>query len=187
MLLTLDLATVLGWTKGHIGDKAFQSGHYRLPSTGPDIGAFAVAFDEWLVDQLSNVTEIVFESPILRAKKTTLATIRKLTGLAWHVEYVSSSMGIKCYEAYNQQIKLAIGGHGRSSKDDMVAAVRGYGYDVTEENEADAIAVRLYTILTRHKELAADFGLEMGQIGMPREIKIPVLRGPMVQLLGPED
>jgi crossover junction endodeoxyribonuclease RuvC len=166
MLLTLDLATVLGFTIGHVSDHKFASGYFRLPSTGPDIGAFAVAYDKWLGDRLTNVTEVVFECPILPKKKTTLATVRKLSGLAWHTEFLCSSMGIRCFEAHLQQVKKAIGGHGRSSKHDMIAAVRAYGYDVEEENEADAIAVRLFTILSRHKELAADFNLQLGPLGV---------------------
>jgi Holliday junction resolvasome RuvABC endonuclease subunit len=74
-------------------------------------------------------------------------------------------MGIKIFEAHLQQVKKAIGGHGRAAKTDMIAAVRRYGYDVTEENEADAIAVRLYSIMTRHKHLMRDFNLDIGALG----------------------
>ncbi len=166
MLLTLDLATVLGYTVGDIADRGFRSGWYRLPSTGTDIGAFAHAYDEWLRSALNTngITECVMECPVLPLK-TTLATVRKLTGLAWHTEWLCFSRGIKCYEAHLQSVKKSIGGHGRAQKSDMIAAVRSYGYDVTEENEADAIAVRLYTIMTRHKDLMADFNLDLGALG----------------------
>ncbi len=165
MLLTLDLATVLGFTVGHVSDRKFRSGHYRLPSTGTDIGAFAQAYDDWLRSALDNgVTECVMECPVL-PRKTTLATVRKLTGLAWHTEWACFSNGIKVYEAHLQSVKKAIGGHGRAQKSDIIAAVQRYGYPVTEENEADAIAVRLYTIMTRHPELAESFGLDMGLLG----------------------
>ncbi len=166
MLLTLDLATVLGYTVGDVADRGFRSGWYRLPSTGTDIGAFARAYDEWLDNQctLTGISEIVFEAPVL-PRKTKLATVRKLTGLCWHTEFVASSMGIKCYEANQSSVKLSIAGHGRASKDDVIAAVRTYGYDVTEENEADAIAVRLYTIMTRHRHLMKDFNLDLGALG----------------------
>lgn len=164
MLLTLDLATVLGWTKGAVGDRTFKSGHFRLPSTKNDIGAFAAAYGEWLNNNIAGVTSVVFEGPIL-PRKTQLATIRKLYGLCYHTELLCTKLGIKCYEAHLSSVKKAIGGHGRAQKVDMVAAVQSYGYDVTEENEADAIAVRLFTIMTRHKELAASFGLELGLLG----------------------
>lgn len=188
MLLTLDLATVLGWTKGAVSDTKFESGYFRLPSTGRDIGAFAAAYDEWLSAMLMNVTELCFEAPVLPVK-TQLMTVRKLGGLCWHTEWLTTTMGVKCFECHLQSVKKTIGGHGRASKPDMISAVRGYGYDVTEENEADAIAVRLYTILTRHRELAADFGLELGSLGTTRTGMAPnVLRRVSAsQLLGPEE
>jgi crossover junction endodeoxyribonuclease RuvC len=166
MLLTLDLATVLGFTIGEVADRHFKSGYFRLPSTGDDIGRFAAAYHSWLKCQLDGglVTEVVFEAPIL-PRHTSLATIRKLSGLAWHTEFLCTSTGIACYEAHLQSVKKAIGGHGRAAKGDMIAAVRRYGYDVTEENEADAIAVRLYTLLTRYPRYARDFGLELGLLG----------------------
>lgn len=191
MLLTLDLATVLGWTLGDVADRKFRSGHHRLPSTKDDIGAFAAAYGDWLAANIDDVTVVVFEAPIL-AKKTQLATVRKLCGLCYHTELTCTALGIKCYEAHLSSVKKAIGGHGRADKNDMVSAVQSYGYDVTEENEADAIAVRLYTIMTRHKEYAADFGLEMGllgttRIGMSPNVSIPKVRRRASQLLGPED
>lgn len=164
MLLTLDLATVLGFTVGHVSDRKFESGYFRLPSTGVDIGRFAAAYDDWLHNKLLNVTCVCFESPVL-PKKTQLATVRKLTGLCWHTEFLASTMGIECFEAHLSSVKKSIAGHGRAAKVDMIAAVRRYGYDVDEENEADAIAVRLYTIMTRHKHLMKDFGLELGALG----------------------
>lgn len=187
MLLTLDLATVLGYTVGDVADRGFRSGHYRLPSTKTDIGAFAVAYDEWLRPMLSRgVTEIVMECPVL-PRHTTLATVRKLTGLAWHSEFVATALGIKIYEAHLQSVKKAIGGHGRAQKADMIRAVQSYGYDVTEENEADAIAVRLYTIMTRHREYAADFGLEMGLLGTKPPSLSRVIKRIDSMLLGPEE
>ena len=186
MLLTLDLATVLGWTKGHISDRQFESGYFRLPSTGQDIGRFAAAYDEWLSNMLMNVTETCFEAPVLPAK-TQLMTVRKLGGLCWHTEWLTTSMGIACFECHLQSVKKAIAGHGRAQKSDMIAAVRAYGYDVDEENEADAIAVRLYTIMTRHKELAADFGLSLGLLGTAPQKRASVAEQRVSQLLGPED
>lgn len=185
MLLTLDLATVLGWTKGAVEDTKFKSGYFRLPSTGPDIGKFALAYDAWLGAIMPDVTEVVFEAPIL-PKKTRLITVRKLTGLAFYTEFLCAALDVRVMEAHLQSIKKAIGGHGRAEKVDMIAAVRRYGYDVTEENEADAVAVRLYTIMTRHKGLAASFGLELGLLGSTPPVRRP-MPARQLQLLGPEE
>jgi len=188
MLLTLDLATVLGFTVGPISDRKFMSGHFRLPSTGPDIGRFAAAYEDWLHSKLLNVTSCCFEAPIL-AGKTQLMTVRKLCGLAYHTELMCTQMSIECREAHLQSVKKAIGGHGRAQKSDMIRAVQSYGYEVTEENEADAIAVRLYTIMTRHREYAADFKLDLGLLGtVPKQpTRIPIPERRVSQLLWPED
>lgn len=164
MLLTLDLATMIGWTCGHPADQQFAFGHHRLPSTGPDIGAFACAYGDWLHPMLMNVTEVVMEAPIL-PKVTSLITVRKLSGLAYHTEMVCHEMKIRCYEAHLQSVKKFVGGSGRASKLDMIEAVRSFGYDTNEENEADAIAVRCYTIATRYKNLLPQFNFAMGLLG----------------------
>ena len=170
MLLTLDLSTRTGWTIGAVADPKFRYGTFVLPSTGSDIGRFAKAFDDWLVAQVSGegadkVTEAVFESPIL-PRQTQLATVRKLSGLAWHTEFICTEFQIPCYEAHQQQVRKYVAGKGNAKKPDIVAAVRRYGYDVGEDdNQADAISVRLFTIATRYPELINNFPISLGPLG----------------------
>lgn len=166
MLLTLDLATNLGWTLGPETDPAFRHGSHRLPSTGEDIGAFATAYDLWLRERLfGGVDYVVFEAPVL-PRETSLATVRKLSGLAWHTEFRCTMMNIRCEEASNTSVKKFVAGHGFAKKNDMLAAIRARGYEVADHDEADAIAVRLYTIHQRFPKAAACLNLDMGALGV---------------------
>ncbi len=165
MLLTLDLATRVGWTKGDPADTEFAFGSYQLPSTGDDIGRYADAFDAWVQQMMMNATEVVFEAPVL-PHQTQLATVRKLNGLAWHTELVCHQLGIRCFEAHLQSIKKYFAGHGQAKKPDMIRAAKSYGYDIGEDdNQADAIGIRLYTIANRYKQFAGKFPTSMGLLG----------------------
>ena len=75
-ILALDLATKSGWACGS-PDGEPRYGTKVLPSTGEDIGRFAAAYNEWLLDMitLESPALIVFEAPIL-AGQTTLTTAR---------------------------------------------------------------------------------------------------------------
>lgn len=161
-LLTLDLSSNVGWSAGPAGG-LFSSGAYRIPPT-QDLGAYADAFDLWLRKMLADhrVTLCVFEAPIL-PKHCSFDVVRKLTGLAWHTEWVCKQLEIECMEANNMRIKSFMGS-GRMTKDDMMEAVKRYGYDPKSFDEADAIAVRLYTISQRFPEMAASFNLDLGSL-----------------------
>src|SRR5262245_20204032 len=85
-ILTLDLATRLGWCVGEpANDPAF--GYYDLPKTGDNVGQFLIHFQRWLSSRCSEWQPelIVFEAPIL-PRKTKLITVRKLNGLCNVVE-----------------------------------------------------------------------------------------------------
>lgn len=168
-LLTLDLATSSGWTVGDVSDRHFLWGSHRLPSTGVDIGSFALAYNLFLNDMITRhgVDHIVFESPILPFAKTTLATVRKLTGLAWHTEFVARSAGIRIEEAHRQQVCAFMGvrGRGKDLKRQMIDAVRAYGYEVINDDQADAVAIRFYSIARLYPADAAPFDNSLGLLG----------------------
>lgn len=162
-ILTLDLATRTGWCCGS-PDESPRYGTKVLPSTGEDIGRFAAAYNEWLLDMiaLENPGLVVFEAPIL-AGKTNLTTARKLTGLAWHTEFVCNLRQIRCAEHHLQQVKKFFTGNGRADKDDMVAAARRLGFDPKDDNAADAIGLWCCTVHERAPQHAARF--KLGALG----------------------
>lgn len=140
-ILALDLATRLGWACGR-PDGEPSYGTKVLPSTGEDIGRFAEAYNEWLLDMITLESPglVVFEAPIL-AGQTTLTTARKLTGLAWHTEFVCRLREIRCAEHHLQSVKKFFAGSGRADKAAMIAAARRQGWDPKDDNAADALGL----------------------------------------------
>lgn len=166
-ILTLDLATNLGWCLGTPSDAMPRFGHHKLPSTGENIGAFAVAFEDWLTAFLEREKPaiVVFEAPIL-PRQTTPATVRKLSGLVWEVERVCRRLGIKCREGRKSSVNLFFAGHGWAKKTDTMAICRRYGWKVRNDDEADACALWAYAAFKLDPEAAKLFAI--GPIGAGR-------------------
>jgi hypothetical protein len=169
MLLTLDLASKTGWTFGAPDDKQFASGVYPIAQTGKDdIGHFLADFDAWLSERLVDVAFCVFESPIFPGAKGNLGTLRKLYSLAGHLEWRCLQAKIQCFEVNTMAVKrfMGIAGiWGKPGKQAMIRAVERYGYEPVDDNEADAIGLRLYTIHLRYPALADAFHLRLGALG----------------------
>lgn len=165
-ILTLDLATRTGWCCG-APDQAPRYGTKVLPSTGEDIGRFAYAYNEWLLDMitLEDPALVVFEAPVLTGK-TSLTTARKLYGLAWHTEFACSMRQVRCAEHHLQSVKKFFAGSGNATKDDMIAAARRLGFDPKDDNAADAIGLWCCTVHERAPQHAARF--KLGALGAVR-------------------
>lgn len=138
----LDLSTHTGWAFGH-SDAEPSFGTLHLPSTGDDVGRFIAVYDEWLRAMLAVEAPdvVVFEAPLLTRGKTTLATARKLIGLATHTEFVCWQLRTRCSESNISSIKLFFAGNGRADKDDMMAVARRYGWIARNDNEADSLGL----------------------------------------------
>lgn len=167
MLLTLDLATRIGYTLGQVTDPLFRVGHYVLPSTGPLIGNFADAYHRWLSSVLScnRIECVVFESPVLM-KNTRIETLRKLYGLAWHTEWYCRNKNIDVHEANVSQVKKFLTGNGRADKPMMMAAAKQMGFNPKVHDEADAIAIRLMFMSIHYPEALRLLRLDMGPLGV---------------------
>lgn len=168
-LLTLDLASrSIGWTCGPPDDNRFSSGTQTFPSTREDIGAFSILFEKWLDQALAGVSLVVFEAPVLYAAKANLATLRKLYGVAYHVELMCTKRKIECFEANNSSVKAFMGvsrAKGVNQKAQMIELVRRYGFAVRDDDEADAIAIRLYVIARRFPKLVRAMSIDLGPLG----------------------
>ena len=168
-LLTLDLATRLGWTVGEVADRHFQFGSFTLPSTGADLGKFALPYHQWLHDMIdrNEVDDVVFEAPVL-PRETQIATVRKLSGLCWHTEFVCAQRGIEVSEAHQQSVRkffINSGKGGKLAKALTTDAAKSLGYDVKNDDEADAIALRFYTLARKYPAAAAPFDFSLGALG----------------------
>lgn len=146
LILALDLSSNTGWALGAPGVRP-KFGTFKLPSTGNEIGRFAHAFDMWLSDMLTMHApeRVVFETSVMPAGHTTPMTIRKLTGLGWHAEFVCHRREVICNEVNVATIKKFWAGNGRAKKPEMIAAAKRYGFDVKDDNQADALGLWHYT------------------------------------------
>jgi Holliday junction resolvasome RuvABC endonuclease subunit len=173
-LLSLDLATHLGWCYGdpEAGDPV--SGHHRLPSTGDEIGPFGAAYGEFLRAMLKEArpTNVVMEAPMqTTGGKTPMATMQKLQGLCYHTEVICwNHGGIDCRQVPAATWKKAFTGSGRASKSQkpypVIVACRERGWNhVTDDNEADAIGIWVYAagMLAPKKALRFD---PLGRAGL---------------------
>lgn len=146
-------------------------GTYHLPSTGEEIGPFGSVFRKWLnaMLDLESPDFVYFEAPIL-PKQTTPMTARKLMGLAWEVETAcydreAPRHPIPCREVAGATIKKFLTGSGWAKKHDMVAAARRYGFAVTDDNQADAIAIFGDACKKLHPKVSTVFDLgALGQV-----------------------
>lgn len=160
----LDLSTHTGWAFGWSdGEPSF--GTLDLPKTGDDIGRFIASYDEWLRAMLAVECPdvVVFEAPLLTRGKTTIATARKLIGLATHTELVCWQLRTRCSESNIGSIKLFFAGSGRAEKDDMKAVARRYGWNVKDDNQADALG--LWASAVHHYAPAHATRFRMGLMG----------------------
>lgn len=152
MQLALDLATQTGFCFGPADTGEVPTiGHVRMPSTGPDVGRFLCAWQDWLEPKVREVepTLLIFEAPIL-AGQTQIATTRKLQGMAGVTEMVAHRHGIEVAELSTSTVKKALTGSGRAEKADMMAAARAYGFDPQVSDEADAFGIWLCALRLRH-------------------------------------
>lgn len=96
----------------------------------------------------------LFHDPVkgaqLKAAPTSMATTRKLQGLAGVTEMVAVQRGLLCEEANLQTVKKALGGQG--GKDDMVAAAERCGLKPKVHDEADAFGLWILGVRTYRRE-----------------------------------
>jgi Holliday junction resolvasome RuvABC endonuclease subunit len=159
-ILTLDLATNTGHCAGAPVERLPRIGSFKLPSTGEDIGRFAVEAEDRVAALLDAERPglVVFEMPIL-PKKTQLITVRKLSGLVWEVERQCTRRKIRCREGRASSVKKFFTGSGRAEKLDTMQIARRYGWRVRTDDEADAAALWAYAVCKVAPEHAARFAL----------------------------
>ena len=96
--------------------------------------------------------------------------ICKLYGLCAHTEFFCNRENIKCREASIPTVRKFLCNNGHAKKDQVMRAVETYGYKVDNHDEADAIAMRLYTIGQERKDLLQGplFQMDLGELGARR-------------------
>ncbi len=92
------------------------------------------------------VDHVCYESPVFMPSGTQIATLRKLFSLAGLTELICHRRDLTVTEANNSSVKKYFAGHGRAKKPAMIAAAKARGFDVANDDEADALGIWLYTI-----------------------------------------
>ncbi len=152
-VLALDLASCTGWAVG-AGDKLPDVGVVNMPSTGEEVGPFLDFFCKWLTLKIQEdqPTIIMIEAPMMpRARilngklvqpATTMATTRKLQGLAGCAEMVAFQQKVEIRETHASSAKKNMTGDGHAEKSDMVRVAARLGYTrPLLFDEADALGV----------------------------------------------
>lgn len=136
MILALDISLYTGWAYGAGGNIAFGSRSFTAYA-GNDIRV-GRHFRGWVDAMLDEKKPewLVLERPFFRGDCTWL-----LVGMAWEAQRSAEERGIKCKDYAVQSIKKHMTGDGRAKKPDMMRAVRRLGFAVTNDHEADAIAI----------------------------------------------
>jgi hypothetical protein len=164
VLLALDLATTTGFVAGAIGGTPVH-GSKRLASpgaSGPEVFGGYIA---WLVDMIKVHAPrvVVYEAPLAPSivkGKTNVNTVRRLMGLAALTEGVAYRMGIyTVLEATVADVRQHFIGRRNLPGDEGKRAVamrcRQLGYEPTDDNAADALALWDYACAMRNPKLAA--------------------------------
>jgi hypothetical protein len=156
MILALDNATRLGFCHGIVGAPPVWGSHNfgRNRSNGEVLSAFRA----WLIEKLdaTGASIVAFESPYMPtgpnnpfAAPANALTIRRLYAFAGFTEAVCHERRVKCYEARPSEItRHFLGGpapRGREAKKAAtVKMARLLGFDVADDDEADAVALWNY-------------------------------------------
>ena len=158
-LLALDIATVTGFAYGPVpnappptalevasGAPAPKpwSGIHRMAPPGASVADVMLGFDRFATEliALAKPRVLVFEAPLLKTGNSNITTARKLLGMAAWCEALAKRAGVGMIrEAHNQTVKRHFAAHGRATKEQIIAECRGRGWEVCDDNEADALAL----------------------------------------------
>ena len=147
-MLSLDLATTLGWAFGDTETGDPVSGTKKLPSTGDELGPYLAAYGQWLMPVLKEREPqvIVFESPIMPGiGTTTISTLLKLYNLIGTTERAAYALGIKCRQVSSAEWKKGFCGSARFGKSAKpyppIVRCGQLGWTVKDHNEADACGI----------------------------------------------
>ena len=179
ILLSLDLATRAGFAHGRIGERPCWGAHDF--GRGRSNGEVLDAYLAWLEAKLDAVqpTVVAFESPYMPtgphnpfAAPANALTIRRLFAFAGLTEAVCHRRRLRCYEARPSEItRHFLGGpapRGRAAKKAAtIKMCRLMGFDVADDDEADAVALFNYAeaifspSMVNHRRASAGLELDL--------------------------
>jgi len=147
-ILSLDLATNTGWAIYDNGEITFGSSSFAL-KRGESPGMRFLRCRSWLreVKQLlSEIDLIVYEQPHQRGGHPTQVAM----GLVAEVLSFAARANINTTSYHATSIKKWATGKGNSKKQAMIEEAKNRGYDVVNDDEADAILMMEYALHDLH-------------------------------------
>lgn len=159
-VLAFDTATTTGWAVGDLrGERRW--GSFTLPRTGANIGLFLI-FAERRIEELvaqHRPKMLAYEAPLLIPRADNPEKLQRLLGLVSEVEKCAERRSLPCEKATLGQIRTHFLGAGyRNQTADLKARTkvkcRDMGYDVADDNEADAMALLDYMLSLQRPALA---------------------------------
>ena len=155
-ILALDIATVTGWAvaspeyirswspglvipEGQRTKYGISCGLKSLKVHGTDRPAKLAAFEDWLNEliEVHGVRMVCYEAPLVRNQQTARLTF----GLCAIAEACGSRVSAVIEEAHVAEVKTQAmkGRRGRAEKSEMIDAANDRGWDVYDDNIADAL------------------------------------------------
>jgi hypothetical protein len=148
-LLALDLGTTTGWAlRGHDGLIASGTVSFR-PSRYDGGGMRYLRFTNWLseLDQLSGPIAAIWFEEVRRHVGTDAAHV--YGGLMATLTAWAELRGVPYQGVPVGTWKRSVCGKGNIGKPAVIAAMRARGFNPTDDNEADALAILLWALETR--------------------------------------
>lgn len=159
-ILALDIATVTGWALAK-PDKPPRFGTVRFGKQGGSRAACYREFRLWIENFTlpRKIELIVYESPaapMIMYGRTNIETIKRLIGLCEHLEEWADGV-CELREASVQQVRAHFIGRNIKSamaKAQTIERCRELGWDVNNDNEADACALWSYQVSCLRPDIA---------------------------------
>lgn len=145
-VLALDMATKLGWAVRSADDMIAYGTQNFTPKGLEGGGMRWLRFRNWLAEivKVSKPDVIYFEEVIGFGKKAKGRDSKIYHGFAAHMSEFCESQKIPYQGVGVGKIKKFITGNGNASKEDVIFEIKKLGYNVTDDNQADAIALLLF-------------------------------------------
>ncbi|MES2695095.1 MAG: hypothetical protein V4773_16600 [Verrucomicrobiota bacterium] len=161
-ILALDLATSTGWAYGSPGTKHLEFGSLRFGKPGADRAGKYRTFRTWLSMHLSThpAELVVFESAAsatAMSGRTTMDIIKWLVGMCEHLEEFCYER-VELREGKTSDVRnYFIGNNPKReiAKAKTIEKCRSFGWNVANDDEADACALWCYQVGQLRPDLAA--------------------------------
>lgn len=141
-ILALDLGNTFGYAIKQ--SNTINSGWERLTKGKCDPGIKFHNFEYWLQEQSDlNISSIYYEDVV---RHCSMYNARAYCGYLAILQSYCYTHDIKCEGVGVTTIKKFWAGYGKASKEMMIKEANKRGFDVINENEADALALLHYVI-----------------------------------------